>query len=407
MTPAVELEGYAEVRAMGQIGVDGVPWNLTERARPRFGIPVGDRVTVEAVVEASVTQGRDATDEAAALIMDSDLGPLLEAAGCAYTPEPRYDQVSDYLSVERLHVDLNLKHVDLSIGRQALNWGSGLVFHPTDLYAEVLATEPWRERKGVNAVKALVPVGDHQITAVVAVDDDLSPLWDERPEDLSASAALKGTLRVGATDLSAVGHYRSDGDWFAGADLRGNLGVGWWVEGGWHGADTGLSDGAAEVVAGVDYSFDVLQILYLAAEYRYDGTGARPEDYDYAQRSTGATMPFDCAFLPDTTVEEPRTTLGIHYADAIVRLGVTEDVNVSGTVIVNLLDGSGYAVPAVATNVGSHAVVNVGAQIPFGAEGGEFRPAAEDLTFSAGNYSADLSGLVPDATLLGWVRYSF
>ena len=54
----------------------------------------------------------------------------------------------------------------------------------------------------------------------------------------------------------------------------------------------------------------------------------------------------------------------------------------------------------------SYAVVNVGAQIPFGVDG-EFRPATEDLTFSAGTVSADLSGLLPDATLLGWVRYSF
>ncbi len=408
MTPAVELEGYAEVRASGQIGVEGVPWNLTERLRPRFAIPIGERVTVETVVEASLTQGRDATYEAASLIQASDVGPLLEAAGCTYDPEPRYDSIDDYLSVERLAVDLNLKAADLTIGRQALNWGSGLVFHPTDLYAEVVATEPWRERRGVNAVKAAIPVGDHQVTAVVAVDDDLAPLYEERPEDLDISAAVKVTLRAGGTDISPVGHVRSDGAWFAGADLRGTLGVGWWVEGGWHGAPTrggGDEDGAAEIVAGLDYSFAVLQILYVAAEYRYDGSGAAPEDYDYAARSSGVANPFDCAFLPPPT-EDPRTTLGVHYADAIVRLGVTEDVSVAGTAIVNLLDGTGYAVPDISANLGSHAVAHVGAQIPFG-EGGEFRPADEDLTFTAGTYSADLSGLVPDATLLAWVRYSF
>ena len=78
----------------------------------------------------------------------------------------------------------------------------------------------------------------------------------------------------------------------------------------------------------------------------------------------------------------------------------------SGVVIVNLLDGTGYAVPTASALVGSHATVNLGAQIPFG-EDGEFRPAADDLTFTAGTLSADLSGLVPDATMLGWVRYNF
>jgi hypothetical protein len=400
MTPDVEIEGYAEVRLTDQVGVEGVPWNLTERVRPRFQIPIGDRVTVETVVEGALTQGRDTTGEAAALLLDSELGTLLEE-NCTYTPESRYDQVSDYLSVERLHVDLNLAEADITIGRQAVNWGSGLVFHPTDLYAEVLANEPWRERKGVNSVKALVPIGDHQVTALVAVGDDLSPLWDERPEALDVSAAIKTTIRAGGTDISAVAHVQSDGDWFAGADLRGNVEVGWWVEGGWHG-----DAAAAEVVAGVDYSFDVLQVLYVAAEYRYDGTGELPEDYDYTARGSGASMPFDCAFLPTQSAEEPRTTLGIHYVDAVVRLGVTEDINVSAVGLVNVLDGTGYALPTASANVGSHAVVNVGAQIPFGADG-EFRPAKEDLTYAVADLEADLSPLLPDATLLAWVRYSF
>jgi hypothetical protein len=401
VTPAVEIEGYAEVRASGLIGVEGTPWTLVERARPSFSIPIGDRVTVEAVVEAAFSQGRDNTDEAAALILASDLGPLLEAGGCSYDPEPRYDEVSDYLSVERLHIDLNLAAVDLTIGRQALNWGSGLVFHPTDLYAEVVATEPWRERRGVNAVKAAVPIGDHQVMAVVAVDDDLSPLYADKIAAPAVSGAVKATFRAAGTDLSAVGHVGSNGDWFAGADLRGNLGVGWWVEGGWHG-----KAGAAEVVAGVDYSFDVLNLLYVAAEYRYDGTGALPEDYDFAARSTGASNPFDCAFLPTAEAGEPRATLGQHYVDGIVRLGLTEDIGVSAVAIVNLLDGTGYAVPDAYANVGSHATVHIGAQIPFGKDG-EFRPADEDMSYTAGTYTADLSGLVPDATVLGWVRYSF
>ncbi|MDP2308263.1 MAG: hypothetical protein Q8P18_19750 [Pseudomonadota bacterium] len=401
MTPAVEIEGYAEVRATGLIGVEGTPWTLVERVRPRFGIPIGERVTVEAVVEAAFTQGRDNTDEAASLILASELGPLLEAGGCSYDPEPRYDEVSDYLSVERLHIDLNLQALDLTIGRQALNWGSGLVFHPTDLYAEVVATEPWRERRGVNAVKAAIPVGQHQVVAVVAVDDDLSPLYADELAAPAVSGAVKAIFRAGGTDLSAVGHIASDGDWFAGADLRGNLGVGWWVEGGWHG-----KAGAAEVVAGADYSFDVLNLLYVAAEYRYDGTGALPEDYDYASRSTGASNPFDCAFLPTAEVQEPRSTLGQHYVDGIVRLGLTEDIGVSAVAIVNLLDGTGYAVPDAYANVGPHATVHLGAQIPFGQDG-EFRPADEALSYTAGTYSADLSGLLPDATVLGWVRYSF
>jgi hypothetical protein len=410
VTSAVDLEGYAEVRASWQFGVDGTPWNLTERARPTFKLPVGDRITVETTVEAAFTEGRDTTDEAADLILDSDVGDLLTLAGCTYTPEARYASASDYLSVERLHVDLNLPDADLAIGRQALNWGSGLVFHPTDLFAEVVATEPWRERRGVNAVKATFPIGEHQVIGVVAVGDDLSPLFAE-PSELPIAAAVKATIRAGGTDVSLVGQARTDegaadpdadfrGDWFAGADLRGNLGVGWWVEGGWHGKSE-----SAEIVAGVDYSFDVLQLLYVAAEYRYDGSGARPEDYDYSARSTGVSMPFDCAFLPNDTAEA-RTTLGIHYVDATARLGVTEDINVSGVVIANVLDGTGILVPNASFLVGTHTSLNVGAQIPFGKDG-EYHPSAERLQYTVGTATADLSGLLPTATALAWARYAF
>ncbi len=401
MTPAVEVEGYAEVRASYQVGVDGVPWNLVERARPSFKGAFGDRITVEAVVEAAFIQGRDTTDEAAKLILESELGPLLEEAGCGYTPAPRYEEVSDYLSVARLHLDLNLKAADISIGRQGLNWGAGLAFHPTDLFAEVVATEPWRERRGVNAVKATVPFGRHQVVAVVALADDLSSISEDKPS-VPLAGAVKGTLRAGPTDVSAVGQVRTDGDWFAGGEARGTLGVGWWVEGGWHGQAA-----AAEVVAGVDYSFDVLQSFYLAAEYRYDASGAAPEDYDFSQRSTGVSSPFsDCAFLPTASATEPRSTLGIHYVDAVVRLGITEELGVSNFVLLNVLDGTGMLVPDVALNVGDHVTIHLGGQIPFGREG-EFRPAADAVSFGTGDYAADLSGLLPDATVQGWARYAF
>jgi hypothetical protein len=379
--------------------VDGTPWTVDERVRPTFRISPTERTKAEVVVEAALHQGRWSDDEVGAVLMDSELGPLLEEADCGYASPARYNEISDYLSVERLHLDFNLPALDLTLGRQAVSWGSGLNFHPTDVYAEFLITEPWRERKGVNAARATIPVGQHQVDVIAAVDDDLSPLWREEVAAPDASGAVKATFRALETDWSAVGYARTDEDWFAGADLRGNLEVGWWVEGGWHGEDEGV-----EVVAGVDYSFDVLQMLYVAAEYRYDGTGVEPEDYDLTQRS-GAALPLDCAFLPDVAPGD-RSTLGIHYADAAVRLSITEDLGVTAGGLVNLLDGTGLAVPDVSLNLGSRVAVHVGAQIPFG-EDGEFAPADDTLRQSFGGYTIDFSGQVPAATWTAWTRYSF
>lgn len=411
-----ELGGYLEWRTSGQLGVTGDPLTFTERVRPSFEIaPVegvlAGRLKAETVIEASLTEGRDAGRELADTLTDSELGPLLSAAGCSYDPEPRYASIGDVLSVERLHVDFNLRAVDIKVGRQAVRWGSGLFFHPTDLYAEVLLTEPWREPKGINAVRASMPIGADDVTAVVALGDDLSPFFrvaqgtaESVPfEDLPLSAAVKGTARFTGVDVAAVGQARADGAWFVGGDVRGTLGVGYWAEGGWHGG--GSADGHAEVVAGADYSFPVLETLYLAAEYRYDGSGSAPGDYDYTSRVSGA-LPFDCAMMPSESTSEPRTTLGRHYLDGAVRLGLSRDVNVQAAALANLEDGTAVLIPGASVNASDRAVVSVSAQIPVGS-GGEFRPAASDLTYTLGTASVDLSGLVPDATVTGWIRYSF
>lgn len=424
-TPDFELGGYAEVRASYQFGVEGVPWALTERVRPAFKVEPSQRVTAEAVVESALTEGRYLPQETVDLISASDLASYLEEGGCSYTVSPRYTTAADYLSVERLHVDFNLPSLDLVIGRQAVRWGSGLVFHPTDIYAEVLATEPWREPKGVNAVKATVPIGPHQVVGALVLDDDLSGIFPTDGEPFTGvpvSAAVRATANVLQSDLSAVSKVSSDGSWFAGWDVRGTTVVGWWDEGGYR-SDTK----SVENVVGVDYSLPVLQNLYFAAEYRFDGSGSDPLDYDWAARLGGGgsgSVNFDCpegtdggdsyiTIDPDITAAgetEPRFTLGRHFVDGVVRLAVNNDVTLQSSVIFNLADGTGLVVPDFAFNVGPRVALHVGGQVPFGKDG-EFKPESQDLTLriSGPGFAsyADLSGLVPTATVQAWARYSF
>jgi hypothetical protein len=407
MTPFdAELSGYAEARFTYQAGVDGTPWGVVERVRPRFTIAPTERMSAEVVVEGALAQGRDTAGVLVDEILASDLGPVLESANCSfYDPTTRYGSTAGYLSVERLHLDVNLPAVDLKFGRQPIRWGSGIVFHPTDLYAEVLLQEPWREVRGIDAVRADVPIGASQITGVVAVDDNLGPLYQDPIEAPLVSGAMRATLRAANTDWSAVGQVKSDGNWFAGADLRGTLGVGWWVEGGWRSTEELSLLGSLEVVAGIDYSFPVLNRFYLAAEYRYDGTGTSPDEYDFSSRYAGSASPIACDFLAGSG-EEARTTLGIHYVDQITSIQFTQDFGVTNSVLVNLLDGTGLLVPDVFLNVGTHVALHATAQVPFGTDG-EFRPAPGDLAYTVGTTSADLSGIYPDASLFGWVRYSF
>ncbi|HNC94885.1 MAG TPA: hypothetical protein PKW90_02110 [Myxococcota bacterium] len=413
MSPDVELAGYAELRSSVYIGSEGFPLTMVERVRPTLEARPAERLAVHVAVEGALAQGRDNSAVAADLIAQSPIQDVLDEGGCVYDPPPKYATSDSYLSVERLHLDIQLPAIDIAIGRQAVTWGSSLITHPTDPFPEVVATEPWRERRGVNAIKAEIPIKSHSITALVALDDDLSEFYAEKPkgEDIPLTGAVRGTVRALETDWSAVAWGRPDGRYFAGVDLRGTLGVGWWVEGGWHGGRDATHDDAApvEVVAGIDYSIPVLNMLYFAAEYRYDGTGEDPDHYSWASRNIAGEVPYSgCSFSLTPSGEElqSRSSLGRHYVHATARLGFTEDFALSGVTIVNLQDATGFASVDASLLVGSHWTIHAGAQIPYGKEG-EYRPPESVTTLRVGTNTADLSPLLFDANTLAWVRYSF
>jgi hypothetical protein len=409
MPSVPELAGYAEVRASWSLGVEGTPWALVERVRPRVRVMPSDRVRVEIVPEFALAQGRHLVDEVVRTVEESEAGPLLDAVGCAPSPPPRYAAASQYVSVERMQLELDLPAVDLTVGRQAVAWGSGLAFRPSDLYGEVLLTEPWRERRGVNALRAVVPVGDHALTALLVADDDLSGVSAD-PGSWPFGGALKGTVRAAGVDLSAVGTVRhvpgwaADGesrrDGFVGVDVRGTRGVGWWIEGGWH-----VGEDAPEVVAGVDWSLPVLTMFTVAAEGRWDGTGSPPGQAPAVPPGVdAAALGIDCALLPAPTSTRPRVTSGRAYADALVRVAFDPTWSASAAWVANLEDGSSMLVPSVAALLGSRVTAAVVAQVPVGARG-EFRPEVPALPL--GPVRVDFAGLVPDATLQAWVRTAF
>ncbi len=414
-----EVAGYAEVRALYQVDVGGTPWLLVERVRPSFEITPAERVRAYVAVEGALAQGRDTADELAKYLEGTAVGDRIEEF-CTEVPTYHFDDVQGYLTVERLYVDWTGEKVDVRAGRQAVNWGSGLVFNPTDLFSDVVASEPWRERRGVNSVRlSVAPNASWDVVGLLAADDDLSPFEDpdELPgfEELPLAGGVKATLHKFEVDWSAVGAYRPDGPWFAGADVRGTLGVGFWVEGGWHGDQDGVNAEGVEVVAGLDYSLPLLDRVYVAAEYRYDGTGeADPDAYDYSLRGgTSIDAPYDCPFSttgtnvdPDEEQPLPRTTLGQHYVDVIASVGFLDEWAVGTTAIVNVADGTGLLVPDVSKTFGERWAVHLGAQVPLGKDG-EFVPPAEVFDISAGDATDNVSHFVPAATLNAWARYSF
>jgi hypothetical protein len=389
---AGEVDGFAELRVQAYAGVDAdVPLFVVERLRPTFSGELSDRVVLTTTIEAGLGQGWTVQRGMENLIDQEGLSPLiLDALGVEETENDalRVSADEDYLAVDRLHVELLLKHADIRIGRQALNWGSGFVVNPSDPFPEVLLTEPWKPRSGMNAVRVDVPIGDLNGAQLVVGSDDAF-----------THPRLAGRLTANwlETDWSLVSAWREEVDeTIVGADIKGTLGVGFWFEGVAHIPQDGPA--TEELVVGLDYSFPVLQQLIVTGQYYRNGAGADdPVSADlFAERT---------AFAPAFS--------GRDYAIASVVAGLTRDVSTSMLWMQNLGDATAFAVPSLATVIRDNFEVSLAAQLPIAfSDGGEFKPRADDLvvvlpTEESTLKEVDLGTVVPDATIIVWSRVNF
>ena len=156
--------GFTEFRVAAFPGADGTQWQLVERLRPRFSADITKRIKLYTEVELNLTQGRNQETELREIIEGSDFGPVLVAAGHTWPEHEneflKIDGPGDYLDVARLYADFYFADFDLRIGRQSIYWGSAAMLNPTDPFPELLVAEPWKPRRGTNAIRANIPMGD-------------------------------------------------------------------------------------------------------------------------------------------------------------------------------------------------------------------------------------------------------
>jgi hypothetical protein len=408
--------GFVEIRGLGYADVDGDAAEIVERVRPELTIDISERVSLNVTVEAALHQGRTLQHEVERTLEQSDLGPLLELADCTWPRAKNrtlsISRASDYLSVERLHVDVYLPYGDLRVGRQALNWGSAAVVNPTDPFPEVLLVDPWRQRAGVNAARATVPVADTmQLQVVLGSNDSLDAL----------RLALRATAYVGLADLSLVGAWRQESkSGFVGIDIRGTALVGYWLESSWQ-----LQEGEAgheELAVGVDYSFPLLETLVVQLQYYRNGAGKQQIDSDaLATRLASTITPPTCiagdSRFPavDDGASDPFAPFfaGRDYIMLIVTQSITPQWSFSALGVQNLGDGSALLVPSAVWLPNGWLELALAAQIPASmwGDGGELRPAPRDLMVNQetplGPVEVDMRGLVPSATVIAWARAHF
>ena len=139
-------------------------------------------------------------------------------------------------------------------------------------------------------------------------------------------------LNVAGTDLAFTGAWRGDANQgLVGVDLRGTLGVGWWVE-----AAYLLGENPHEEISiGIDYSFPILERATVMLQYYRNGAGGTGQGGVMQALQPGERDPF----APFVT--------GRNYLLAGASLGVLPELSVSAFALQNLDDGTGMAIPTV------------------------------------------------------------
>jgi hypothetical protein len=248
----------------------------------------GDRFRAAASFEAALLGGAQASAAwaaaALALASPSSAPELLLA--------PRPSSAADALSappvllaarLRALYLKLDLGALALTAGRQVVNYGRGALWSPVDIFADLDLSGVSPVRRGIDAVRAMVPLG-----ATGAFDLVAAPA--EKPAEGRYAARISG-MALGADFGAVASHDGRSSSWKIGCDLKLDLVLGFYAE-----ALIDIPDesgfASMRAAAGADWSWGD---LVLAAEYYYhEGGGSNDplfpgQDHFYLAASYSVT----------------------------------------------------------------------------------------------------------------------
>ncbi len=264
-------------------------------------------------------------------------------------------------TIDRLSVAYTTDDFVVRIGRQALTWGSGLVFRPMDLFDPFspIATDT-EFKPGTDMIYTQWLFHDGSDLQVIAVPRPAVSGAQPSSNASSFAAHYHGTfLGHGTTFLLARDH----GDWVVGAGVNGALGGATWnVEL----VPTFLNAGPTRISALANISdavtlFDRNATVF--AEYFHNGFGVDNGNFTFA------TLPPD---LVDRLSRGQVFNLRRDYLAGGLTLEVNPLLSVSPSVIADLNSPSLYAIFAATYSVEDNLTLIAGIQAPLGPSGSEF-----------------------------------
>lgn len=343
--------------------------------------------------------------------------------------------VWDILTIDRFYLELRTKYVDFRLGKQSFEWGPAVIWNLTAPFNQQNLFEPNAERPGLWGLNAYIgysQTGGFRFGVLAEPDITISS-----EQFVGAKAFLRWAHTFGETQVATTFLWSSSQKLFTiGADIKGQLEVGFWSEA----AVTIPYETEAlpagqdprkvnfQIVAGIDYSFPVLDRLIFTLQYYYNLNGkTNPEDYALntptgkaqldaamnlvytASRSasvTAPTGPFNPGNFAGLGVSSG--FLGAHYLLFSAQLGFLEDFNISLFALANLLDPSITFGPGFTWNFLSNFTLSLTAYFSLGPDGSEFSSTTRTVTINENGTDVKKEVRIqPLATLLAQFKYNF
>ncbi|MEZ4527503.1 MAG: hypothetical protein R2941_16405 [Desulfobacterales bacterium] len=280
--------------------------------------------------------------------------------------------------MDRLNLTLQADWGTVRIGRQALTWGNGMLFHPMDLFNPFAPTDVVRDYK----------IGDDMITAQFSAGAEagFQMLYVPRRNPETGDAQWDSSALAGKYHFSRAG---TEFDLMAGRNCRSyvfGLGsTGYMGEAAWRAdavwtflpKESGKS-GYLSLVANMDYSW-VWQgkNMYGLAEFYYNGLGTG--DYENAPADTDLTGALERGEI---------FTLGRLYLAGQVQMEIHPLLNFYIGLITNLTDPSAVCQPRLVWSLAQNADAIIGGNLYLGGsdtEYGGFRIPGTDFRAEPGH----------------------
>ena len=258
--------------------------------------------------------------------------------------------------LDRASADVSVGLFDLTVGRQAVGWGRGLLFGAVDIFAPFSPLESDREwRRGIDAVRLRAPITDR-------ISVDAVGAFGESVEKSAFAGRVQGY--VGDTDGELfVGRRRDDYFYAAslslpvlGAELHGEFAA--FAVPSPVSNDVLGDDFVAKALVGGSRTFDVLGGLYVIAEYHYSGFGVCDVEDPEELGDPGFIERYASG---DTQI------LGRHAMAVQLSYGFAGVTPISLTWLSSPVDGSGVLIPSVNWVYSDSVTLSASGYVPHGA----------------------------------------